>query len=119
MKEIFAKILMENRCENYQRKAWIKKYENLCIVGDNDTVRLSLPIRCRILWRDEFEVQRKHLCPTVYCIDVLGKTTKFLVIMGLISCLSRDSKMEVPITRRKRYAEFSMLNNADITRGGW
>jgi hypothetical protein len=75
----------------------------------------SLAIRCRILWKDEVEVQRKRLCSTAYCIDVLEKTTKFLDIMGLISFLSRDSKMEVPVTRRKRHAELSMLDNADIT----
>lgn len=78
-------------------------------------MQLSLPIRCRILWKEEAEVQRKRLCLTAYCIEVLGKTTKFLDIMGLISCLSRNSKMEVPVTRRKLYAEFSTLENSDIT----
>ena len=87
----------------------------MCIVRDEDTVQVSLPIRCPILWKDEFEVQRKRLCLTAYCIDVLGETTKFLDIMGLISCLSRDSEMEVPVTRRKLYAEFNMLDNSDIT----
>ena len=111
IKRFFRKFLIENTCENYQRKAWIKKYDNLCIVRD---VRLLLPIRCRMLWKDEFEVQRKPLYPAAYCIDVLGKTTKFLDIMGLISCLSGDSKMEVPITRRKLYAGFSLLDNWDI-----
>ena len=87
----------------------------MCIVRDEDTVQVSLPIRCPILWKDEFEVQRKRLCLTAYCIDVLGETTKFLDIMGLISSLSRDSEMEVPVTRRKLYAEFNMLDNSDIT----
>jgi hypothetical protein len=33
----------------------------------------------------------------------------------IISCLSRDSKIVVPVTRRKLYAEFIMLDNLDIT----
>jgi hypothetical protein len=56
-------------------------------------------------------VQRKRLYPAAYYIDVLGITTKFLDIMGLILCLSGDSKMEVPITRRKLHAGFSLLDN--------
>lgn len=78
-------------------------------------MQVPLPIRCPIVWEDEFEEQRKRLCPTAYCVDVLGKTMKFVDIMDLISCLSRESKMEGPITRRKLYAEFSRLDNSDIT----